>query len=620
MSPEYHEIEYCVVKNPHEDTSPLKSNEEFLYIKHSLHHRSNGIAAILSKPKSLQFSTLGEQVKNQGTYLLPMHKLVLLLHGHQSHKNSNYQGALADKLSENGYYVMRIDFRGLGDSEESADPELGRTVEQDVNDVHSVFQFTTSDACKQLIGYKLTLDTIVAHSRGVVAMFQFARRYHVPNLVNCCGRYDSSGLLIRTAKQNPGWDQDKGYYCRALRKGSWQKLWIPQTETMSAGTIDTSKFAQIDKKSWVMSVYCSADAVIPASAASDYANLFHGRHTLEIIPYADHNFYGAPGDLNTLGLPLKRGRISYHTVLVDKIAAHLGNVQQAQRFYELHLEIEAPKEIPHIIQRWPLPYISSGISNFRDIGGYLTTSGFRVKHGLIYRSSNPSGAAAAVIDYMVSNLHIGKVYYLCSAIGPQDPRIINGIDTETLYLKGEHNMPPEQSFDHYQSLFISPYFHHKAYKHILQGIDGIQSFFRSLINHKLCCRNAVLICCSTGKDTTGVLTMLILGILGVDPDTIAREFELSTFGIPKDDLLLERIRSYTSNFLELLGPNGPIIAKEFNLTPSSTIIHLLSSPYETMRLFIDIFLEEHNSFENYFTKTLKFSPNNINTLRNQLLE
>ncbi|CAI4330804.1 CFF_collapsed_G0008250.mRNA.1.CDS.1 [Saccharomyces cerevisiae] len=72
-----------------------------------------------------------------------------------------------------------------------------------------------------------------------------------------------------------------------------------------------------------MSCYGMCDHIVPISAASNYARLFEGRHSLKLIENADHNYYGIEGDPNSLGLPIRRGRVNYSPLVVDLIMEYL---------------------------------------------------------------------------------------------------------------------------------------------------------------------------------------------------------------------------------------------------------------------------------------------------------
>ncbi|AMD18509.1 HBL393Cp [Eremothecium sinecaudum] len=596
------------------------ANEEFLYIKHEKYHTGNGLAAILSRPKSVKFSTLKERLINESEFELPLHKLVLLLHGDRSHKNSFYQPLLADKLSTMGYYVLRIDFRGLGDSEDNADEKKGRTIQQDVEDILSVYEFLESSACERLIGHQLTLDTIVAHSRGVVSMFEFAKTQFVPNLINCCGRFESSGLLLKDEFQQPNWKADGGITCKAPRYGKIKEIWIPAAETISAATVDTLSFASIDEWSFVMSVYGTADSIIPITAASEYANLFRGRHKLELLPGVTHNFFGLADDKNELQLPLKDGKVCYYPVLVDKIGSHLSKDNQLQRFFKAS-ELIKSKVPPVCLPRWPLPYEYSNISNFRDIGGYKTASGHQVKSAIMYRCANPCDAPPEVIEYMKSDLKISRIFDLRSTKEAINNGIISGLPVENLSFIKDHNMSAEDLAVHYQGLFISSYNFPQVYSSILESShQNIRRFFQTIVNGEVNKDHTIVFHCTAGKDRTGILSMLILGVLGVPADIIARDYEFTTIGLRTEKKLLALTKQRADGLRHLVDPTGSSLIEEYNLTPEKMKENVLSSTYEAMRIFIDRFLDTYGSFDDYFINTLKFTSEDVSKIRNLLLE
>lgn len=284
----------------------IKANERFVYIHDSTKHKGDGIACIVTRP-------LGE---------VNMGRLVLMVHGSLSHKNAIYQPLLAERLGELGYSTIRIDFRGLGDSEGVLKPAIGRTIADDVDDIKTIYRAVGDEPiCSKLFGRtKLRFYSIVAHSRGTLAMLNFALQLensYIPLLVNCSGRFDGNGLMKRASAMNPGWLEKGGFYANTLRYGRIQELWIPKTETLSVIQVDTKKYSSISRESRIVSVYGREDDVVPpVDAARSYASIFEGRHQLVYIQGAGHNFFGKTGDLNINNLPYKRGLVNYNVELV----------------------------------------------------------------------------------------------------------------------------------------------------------------------------------------------------------------------------------------------------------------------------------------------------------------
>lgn len=610
-----------IVENPYEELSPLKLNEKLLYLKHETFHRDCGISGILSIPQSMKFNDIKNKIINEDKFKLPLHKLVLLVHGHQAHKNSNYQPLLAEKLNEIGYYVLRIDFRGLGDSESNFNEKVGRSIYQDIEDLETVYQWCTSYACINVIGHELTLDTIVAHSRGVLSMFEFGKLHYIPNLINCCGRFDVNGLLLNTKNKNPNWEYNDGFSCKTLRFGKFQDIWIPRSETLSVVDIDVSSFSSIDERSWIVSIYGSQDNIVPLTASASYANLFNGRHTLEIIINADHNFYGMKNDANILNLPLKKGNVNYGVIVVQKIISQLSHDNQINHFYLLNQVIK-PKQSPGtILSRWPLPYNYSNVSNFRDIGGYLNVHGHQVKPRMIYRCANPCDITPNALNFIKEKLNVNCVFDLRTPIETLECGVIDGITVKKLPFNKSESLSPIHATNYCCKLLISPYMFPETYMTVVKNsIAQIQSFFNYLLDDTLFNENqAIIFHCAAGKDRTGILGMLLLGILDVEHDIIARDYELTTIGLKTEHKLINKLQKRGDAYYDMLGKNGRELANEYHLTPDKMCLNILSSTYESMRCFIDIFYQEFGSFEQFFIDILQFSPKDIDKIKKKLL-
>ncbi|XBW36930.1 hypothetical protein QEN19_002509 [Hanseniaspora menglaensis] len=298
-----------MIPDPNPIEKYLSEIQHPLHLKHRRYHNSKGISVILSCPISKE---------------APLKKGVLLLHGHGGHKNYIYMSKLDELLTQLGYHVLRLDFRGLGNSEDCADVKKGRMLYQDLEDIETCYLFL-----KDIV--QVPLDTVIAHSRGVIPMFKFQMlletKYNefIPNLVNCAGRYENHELKAKIVRENPSWETDKGFWAKTLRFGKIQDVFIPYEESMSIISVDSNSFANIDKRCKVLSVYGRKDHIVPTTAAKQFEELLEQRHSLIWIDDADHNFYGIVNDdaNNPLGLPMKRGKINYNPLVAKKVAEHL---------------------------------------------------------------------------------------------------------------------------------------------------------------------------------------------------------------------------------------------------------------------------------------------------------
>ncbi|CAL9737805.1 hypothetical protein MOSE0_M08658 [Monosporozyma servazzii] len=294
----------------------LKEREIFCFIKNERFHKSDGLATIITKPRTQSTHQSGQANNSQN--------VAILIHGHLSHKNAIYQPLLAEMLSNLGYLVIRFDFRNQGDSEDNRDKSVGRTIFQDLEDLETVIKCVTNKDTKKFTDIfgenKLSLEMIIAHSRGVLPMFSYfsslGKKIAVPTLINCCGRFSSDGLLRRYTKMYPNWEKEKGFWTKTFRYGKYTKHWVPYDEIISAGCFSNKQFKNISTITNVVHIYGTRDDVIPLKDAEDYHELFKPNSFIYLISGADHNFYGLTDDDNEFKLPSKRGKVNYSYYLV----------------------------------------------------------------------------------------------------------------------------------------------------------------------------------------------------------------------------------------------------------------------------------------------------------------
>jgi len=173
--------------------------------------------------------------------------------------------------------------------------------------------------------------------------------------------------------------------------------------------------------------------------------------------------------------------------------------------------------------RW-LPL--QGGKNFRDLGGYKTTSGQQVRWGKLFRSGEMSELTdddylaltklniAAVVDFRTQAERTTKPTHWK---GPE-PKIITGKDgvkvskfAEMLHQTGIDAAKVEQ-------------FMQETYPGILAGH---REHYAALFDEMAAGDGAVVFHCTAGKDRTGIASALVLTALGVDRDTVIDDFMLS---------------------------------------------------------------------------------------------
>ncbi|MBR3294272.1 MAG: tyrosine-protein phosphatase [Oscillospiraceae bacterium] len=175
--------------------------------------------------------------------------------------------------------------------------------------------------------------------------------------------------------------------------------------------------------------------------------------------------------------------------------------------------------------------------NFRDLGGYKGADGRPIKEGLIYRS----GGLYLLNDEELRRFHELKVAFVLD-----------------LRSKGEVAAQPDPELPGVQMLQHSG-LNHKSGAEIDfspagmarvggEGEEQLRQFlgyyeelplendsFQILLQEMCRLSAPILFHCASGKDRTGVAAMLVLYLLGVDPETIMEDYMLS------NDFLRENI-------------------------------------------------------------------------------
>jgi protein-tyrosine phosphatase len=222
----------------------------------------------------------------------------------------------------------------------------------------------------------------------------------------------------------------------------------------------------------------------------------------------------------------------------------------------LSVPFHGPAAAPHS-REIPL----QGQSNFRDLGGYQTADGQKVKWGLIYRSGELSELSTQ--DYAkISRLHIRVVYDLRTAAerkraptawaagpvrimqSPKTPAPFSSMSAEAL-----EQLSPQAA----KALMLALY-----RKMPEQYTPEFETIFHQLLeNHA-----PLLLHCDAGKDRSGVASALILSALGVPRGEVMADYTLTNRYVtsaslarnPADRALLAHLRPDTAAVLVAADP------------------------------------------------------------------
>ena len=239
-----------------------------------------------------------------------------------------------------------------------------------------------------------------------------------------------------------------------------------------------------------------------------------------------------------------------------------------------------------------------GVQNFRDLGGYPARGGCVTRPGVLFRSAELSELHEN--DHQV--LHDLGVQWVLDLRSDRE----RGIRASPAIARVEHIACPIFGEEDYSpaalerrfSLYASgvPGFV-EAYMYMMQ--TGMAAFGRALT---LIADSpaGVVFHCTAGKDRTGILSMLLLSLFGVDKDIIAWDYEQT-----------ERLADRTPGTLaRIAGLQGKL--------SDDQAVSLMSARAESMLLTMQAFEKKWGSVENYLTQA-GVSKDTIQKLKDKLL-
>jgi protein tyrosine/serine phosphatase len=223
----------------------------------------------------------------------------------------------------------------------------------------------------------------------------------------------------------------------------------------------------------------------------------------------------------------------------------------------------------------PLPnrerLLLAGAVNFRDLGGYETSDGRRTRFGRIFRSNSLQELTEADLKVIRERLRLMTVLDLRS---PQEIRHdgVGPLEHESLRYV---NLPMLQEKRNYQPGLIETglvdrYFSylHLAQKNIVRALETIAEA-QPIVFH-----------CAAGKDRTGVLTALLLGCLGVEPETVISDYAVA--------------QQTREEIVEFLGRRPSYGERLDRLSPRA-----LDSDPSTMRQFLRLLNDSYGGARNW---------------------
>ncbi len=239
-----------------------------------------------------------------------------------------------------------------------------------------------------------------------------------------------------------------------------------------------------------------------------------------------------------------------------------------------------------------------GTSNFRDLGGYKTSNGSLIRKGIVFRSDNLSHLTSSDIE-KVKRLGIKTVCDFRSDFEMQEfpspfnnkssPKLLHipiktlgAQDLQELALR--EGVTSEELANELQLHYVLYVNQHK--KKYSKFLNTIAYGDIPLVFH-----------CFAGKDRTGFGSLLFLGLMGVDKDTII------------DDYLL------TNNFYK-----GPIQGSNWKDSISETLKPLFEARADYINAAFNEIYSRYEKLEDFVIEELNVDLKTIDLIKEKILE
>lgn len=173
-----------------------------------------------------------------------------------------------------------------------------------------------------------------------------------------------------------------------------------------------------------------------------------------------------------------------------------------------------------------------GAFNFRDLGGLRTPTGAVVRPGVLFRSDTLQALSPADVAYLVDELALELVVDL--RIGPEAVTEGRGplAAAPVSYLNAPlrdlpvSDLPPAEQGLHF------------SLEHLASPTSSLATVVRVV---SALAGRPVLVHCAAGKDRTGLVTAILLRLLGVDDEEIVADYLRTEQNMPR---VIERFRGW----------------------------------------------------------------------------
>lgn len=212
-----------------------------------------------------------------------------------------------------------------------------------------------------------------------------------------------------------------------------------------------------------------------------------------------------------------------------------------------------------------------GIVNARDLGGYQAADGKTVRHGLLLRSASLAEAKEKDLSYL-SGIPVGTVvdFRMDFELRGKEDKVIPG----ARYVR----LPVNSSGIDVTDDDAKELSRHKSFD--IRKFIMIAAFLQMAVHAD----SAILFHCTQGKDRAGLASAYILSALGVDRETIIKDFDATNAIYAKDvKRLSRRVRFFGGKDKEVETVKAFIGANTNNFIK---VLDLIDSEYGSMLNYI----------------------------------
>jgi protein-tyrosine phosphatase len=184
-------------------------------------------------------------------------------------------------------------------------------------------------------------------------------------------------------------------------------------------------------------------------------------------------------------------------------------------------------------RQWPRRLAWEGVLNARDLGGYPTADGRQTRWGAVVRSDSltaltPAGREALVGHGVRSIVDLRLPHEVADQPNPFAEPAGHGIAYSNVSFVDPAAAPPQDTTtlaDGYKRML----------GHFQKQVAAVMAAIAEAPD------GGVLVHCAAGKDRTGLIAALLLGLVGVAPETIAADYALTAECLrPRDQAWVER--------------------------------------------------------------------------------